>query len=122
MLCCRDAPEPPHHRHVGRHPVRPLQNLHAQIRPGQTQARNPPGKYDAASRLAVAMRGLYLWGMSQLRKNAPRWRIKRIRGNRAEVVGVVPAADEKAAIKTAIELYQITDPEKQKRLVAVRED
>jgi hypothetical protein len=51
-----------------------------------------------------------------------RWRITRIRGNRADLLGVVTAADEKSAIKVAIEDYKITDPEKQKRLVARRED
>jgi hypothetical protein len=35
--------------------------------------------------------------------------------------GVI-AADEKSAIKVAIEDFKITDPEKQKRLVARRED
>jgi hypothetical protein len=51
-----------------------------------------------------------------------RWRITRIRGNRAELLGVVTAADEKSAIKTAIEYYKITDPEKQRRLVARLDD
>jgi len=35
-----------------------------------------------------------------------------------EVVGVVTATDREAAIQEAIELHQITDPEKQRRLVA----
>jgi hypothetical protein len=39
-----------------------------------------------------------------------RWKITRIRGNRAELVGVVTAATEAAAIKRAIEDLQITDP------------
>ncbi len=47
-----------------------------------------------------------------------RWKITRIRGNRAELLGVVTAATEAAAIKRAIEDLQITDPEKQRRLVA----
>jgi hypothetical protein len=51
-----------------------------------------------------------------------RWKITRIRGNRAKLVGVVTAATEAAAIKRAIEDLQITDPEKQRRLVARRED
>jgi hypothetical protein len=49
-----------------------------------------------------------------------RLRITRIRGNRADLLGVVTAADEKSAIKVAKEDYKITDPEKQKRLVARR--
>jgi hypothetical protein len=37
-------------------------------------------------------------------------------------LGVVSAKDEKAAIKTAIEDFQISDPEKQRRLVARLEE
>jgi hypothetical protein len=47
-----------------------------------------------------------------------RWRISRIRGSKAEVLGVVLAADQKSVIEEAIEYYKITDPEKQRRLVA----
>jgi hypothetical protein len=47
-----------------------------------------------------------------------RWKITRIRGNRAELVGTVAAADEKAAIKAAIKDYHITNPEQQRRLAA----
>jgi hypothetical protein len=47
-----------------------------------------------------------------------RWKITRIRGNRAELVGMVAAADEKAAIKAAIKDYHITNPEQQRRLAA----
>jgi hypothetical protein len=47
-----------------------------------------------------------------------RWKITRIRGNRAELVGMVAAADEKAAIKVAIKDYHITNPEQQRRLAA----
>jgi hypothetical protein len=38
------------------------------------------------------------------------------------VVGVVPAADEKSAIRLAIKEYQISDPEQQRRLAARLED
>jgi hypothetical protein len=48
--------------------------------------------------------------------------ITRIRGNRAELLGVVTAPDEKSAIKVAIKEYQISDPEKQRRLAARLED
>ena len=51
-----------------------------------------------------------------------RWRISRIRGTPAEQIGHVEAPDEATAIKTAIEQYGITDPQKQSRLVAVRVD
>ena len=40
--------------------------------------------------------------------------------NKGEFLGLVDAADEKAAIAAAIEKYGITDPERQKRLVAQR--
>jgi hypothetical protein len=43
-----------------------------------------------------------------------RWKITRIRGNRAELVGMVATADEKAAIKD----YHITNLEQQRRLAA----
>jgi hypothetical protein len=52
------------------------------------------------------------------RKSNQRWRIIRIRGNLAELVGMVAAADEKAAIKVAIKDYLITNPEQQRRLAA----
>jgi len=48
------------------------------------------------------------------------WRITRIRGSRAEVVGRVSAPDEKTAIERAIVEYGITNREHQKRLVAQR--
>jgi hypothetical protein len=44
-----------------------------------------------------------------------RWRISRIRGTPAEQIGYVEAPDEATAIKTAIEQYGITDPQKQSR-------
>jgi len=62
------------------------------------------------------------WAMrKQLRPNIrkqSRFKIIRIRGNRAELVGMVAAADEKAAIKAAIKDYHITNPEQQRRLAA----
>jgi hypothetical protein len=48
------------------------------------------------------------------------WRITRIKGSRAEVVGRVSAPDEKTAIERAIAEYEITNREHQKRLVAQR--
>jgi len=51
-----------------------------------------------------------------------RWRISRIRGTPAEFIGYVEAENEKQAIKQAIKQFQISDPEKQKRLVAQRVD
>ena len=59
--------------------------------------------------------------MSSKRK-IQRWRITRIRGAKSEVVGVVVAPDEAAAIQMAIDEHQITDPERQRRLVAWPED
>jgi hypothetical protein len=51
-----------------------------------------------------------------------RWRISRIRGSKAENLGVVAAPDVQAAINEAITDWKITDPDKQRRLVARRED
>jgi hypothetical protein len=48
-----------------------------------------------------------------------RWRISRIP---VEVIGYVEAENEKQAIKQAIKQFQISDPEKQRRLVAQRVD
>jgi hypothetical protein len=48
------------------------------------------------------------------------WRITRIKGSRAEVIGRVRATDDKTAIERAIEEYGITNREHQKRLVAQR--
>jgi hypothetical protein len=47
------------------------------------------------------------------------WRIYLIR-KRGELLGSVEAPDQKSAIAAAIEKYNITDPEQQKRLVAAR--
>lgn len=50
----------------------------------------------------------------------PEWRIIRIKSSPAAYVGHVRAADEKEAIRKAIQEFQITNPEVQKRLVAQR--
>ena len=44
--------------------------------------------------------------------------MSRIRGSKNEMVGIVTAPDREAAMRKAIELHHITDPEKQRRLVA----
>jgi hypothetical protein len=49
-----------------------------------------------------------------------RWRISRIRGTPAEFIGYVEAPNEAEAIREAIKQFQISDPEKQRRLVAHR--
>ena len=67
-------------------------------------------------------RKLHIAGMSSTRKPVLRWRITRIRGAKSEVVGIVVAPDKTAAIQDAIEQHKITDPEKQRRLVAWPED
>jgi hypothetical protein len=51
-----------------------------------------------------------------------RWRVIRIRGNRAELIGTVAAADEKSAIKAAIRDYKIDQSEQQRRLAARLDD
>ena len=56
------------------------------------------------------------------KKVRARWRITRIRGSKAELLGIVLAPDQKSAIDEAIEYYKITDPEKQRRLVARPEE
>jgi hypothetical protein len=48
------------------------------------------------------------------------WSIYRLRGTPAAFIGIVDALDEVSAIKKAIEEYNITDLEGQKRLVAQR--
>jgi hypothetical protein len=53
-------------------------------------------------------------------KKAPklrRWRIVLIR-QRGQFVGTVEAADAESAIKVAIREYDITDSERQRRLIA----
>ena len=51
-------------------------------------------------------------------RKSQRWRVSRIRGSKNEMVGIVTAPNREAAIQGAIELHHITDPEKQRRLVA----
>jgi hypothetical protein len=46
----------------------------------------------------------------------------RLRGTPAAFIGSVYTADEKAAIKAAIEEFVIDDPAQQKRLLAQRDD
>jgi hypothetical protein len=57
-----------------------------------------------------------------MRKKLSNWRVIRIRGNRAERIGTVAAADEKSAIKAAIRDYKIDQPEQQRRLAARLDD
>jgi hypothetical protein len=52
-------------------------------------------------------------------KPLPSWRISVIR-KKGELLGFVEAPDEAAAIKAAIDRFEIKDEERQKRLVAVR--
>ena len=49
-----------------------------------------------------------------------RWRVIRLRGSPALWVGEVDAPDEPSAIEAAIKIYNITDPEHQKRLAVRR--
>ena len=67
----------------------------------------------------IEMRGLKLYiGPMSKRKSSKRWRISRIRSNKAEQLGTVEAADAQAAIRTAIKSFGITNPEHQRRLAA----
>jgi len=50
------------------------------------------------------------------------WRILRIRGTPAAFIGIVDAPDKESAIKKAIEEFQITNPDHQKRLMAQRRE
>jgi hypothetical protein len=50
----------------------------------------------------------------------PTWYVYRLRHTPATFVGVVEAPDAETAIKKAIEQFNITDPQQQKRLVAQR--
>jgi hypothetical protein len=58
--------------------------------------------------------------MSKPSKELHRWRISRIRATPAEFIGYVEAPDEEQAVREAIKRFEISDPEKQKRLVARR--
>jgi hypothetical protein len=46
------------------------------------------------------------------------WTISRIRGNKAEHLGVVVARTAEDAVRKAIKEFQITDPKMQKRIAA----
>jgi hypothetical protein len=48
------------------------------------------------------------------------WQLSRIRGTPAQFVGTVYAPDKDTAIKRAIDEFEITNPEHQKRLMAHR--
>jgi hypothetical protein len=50
------------------------------------------------------------------------WRITRIRGSRADRIGVIQAPDPQTAIKLAIKKYDITDPTEQKRIAAMPDE
>ena len=47
------------------------------------------------------------------------WRITRIRGTPATLIGYVEAPDAEQAIEEAIKAFGITDPEQRKRLAAL---
>jgi 1,2-phenylacetyl-CoA epoxidase PaaB subunit len=53
----------------------------------------------------------------QSRSNLARWEIIRLRGTPAQLVGHVFAADEKAALKSAIEQFQIRQADRPRLLV-----
>ena len=53
------------------------------------------------------------------RKPKPTWRITVLR-RRGESLGTVEAVDADEAVKVAIKLFGITDPERRRRLVAQR--
>jgi hypothetical protein len=48
----------------------------------------------------------------------PSWRISLIKATPAAIVGYVEAPNAEAAIAKAIEEFKITDPQKQRRLIA----
>jgi hypothetical protein len=50
----------------------------------------------------------------------PTWYVYRLRHTPASFVGSVEAPDAETAIKRAIEEFNITDPQQQKRLIAQR--
>jgi hypothetical protein len=50
-----------------------------------------------------------------------RWRIYHITSTPAKFIGTVTAPDEQTAIKTAIVELEIKEPQKQKRLIALRQ-
>ena len=50
-----------------------------------------------------------------------KWRITRIRGNRADRIGVVEALDAKAAIQAAIKKFDVKGKQEQARIAAMQE-
>jgi len=56
----------------------------------------------------------------RVKQSLPRWRVTRLAGRSAREVGIVDAIDASQAIRVAIRRFEITDPEKQKRLAAMR--
>jgi hypothetical protein len=50
------------------------------------------------------------------------WRISRTWGAAVSYLGIVKAVDKESAVKKAIEEFEITDPQHQKRLDAQRRD
>jgi hypothetical protein len=57
--------------------------------------------------------------MATPKKKQATWRITLVR-KKGERIGPVGAADADEAIKVAIKTFEITDPERQRRLVAER--
>jgi len=53
-------------------------------------------------------------------KNEYRWNIFLLRATPATPIGSVEAPDAASAIKKAIDVFEMTDPQKQKRLRAQR--
>ena len=60
----------------------------------------------------------YLCGMAKSAKELPRWRVTVIKGKGAIDIGTVRAPDADKAIKVAIQEFEITDLDWQKRLAA----
>jgi hypothetical protein len=60
--------------------------------------------------------------ISAMPKTELRWVITRIRGKRADRIGVVKAADPDKAIKVAVREFGITNQDDRKRLGALRDD
>jgi hypothetical protein len=53
-------------------------------------------------------------------KTTPKWEITLIR-QRGQFLGFVDTPEERAAIEEAIKVFEATNPEQQKRLIARRE-
>ena len=56
--------------------------------------------------------------ISVMSKKSLRWRISRVRGAKAEQLGVVSAAHAKSAVNIAIKEFEVTKPEHQSQLAA----